>query len=245
MMKDPSQGSPSRPGPDFGVQSGQDGALVSAWLTDLRFAWGDATQGARQRRLAKEETLFLGGDAADTTYVIEEGRIRLTSYSFDGKERHLMIIGPNGLVGDCGLLCAANYLVSAVAASDAVVRAVPTARMLGALAQYPLLMRQHLELASMRFRIMLQHLALQGANSARRRVCHHLLGLMNSYGAPHRDGSVISIAFTQQEMGNICGLSRVSVSQIFTLLEREDVIARAGRLIVIRNAPGLAQRSRT
>lgn len=97
----------------------------------------------------------------------------------------------------------------------------------------------------MRFQIMLQHLALQGANSARRRVCHHLLGLMNSYGAPHDDGTVISIAFTQQEMGNICGLSRVSVSNIFTRLEREKVIARAGRLIVIRDAPQLVTQSRT
>lgn len=117
--------------------------------------------------------------------------------------------------------------------------------MLAALRENPQLLSQHQELSSMRFRIMLQHLALQGANSAHRRVCHHLLGLMNSYGAPHRDGTVISISFTQQERGNICGLSRVSVSNIFTLLEREHVITRAGRLIVICKVPQLVQQSRT
>ena len=245
MTKTPQLASPGNPWPEPGTGFNQDGAIVSAWITNLRFAWGDAMQGARQRRLAKEETLFLGGEPADTVYVVQEGRIRLTSFLFDGKERHLMIIGPNGLVGDCGLLCAANYVVSAVAASDAVVCAVPTTRMLAALGQYPTLMRQQQELVGLRFQIMLQHLALQGANSAQRRVCHHLLGLMNSYGAPHPEGTVISIAFTQQEMGNICGLSRVSVSSIFSLLERENLIARAGRLIVICDTPRLAQRSRT
>jgi CRP/FNR family cyclic AMP-dependent transcriptional regulator len=222
-----------------------DGMIVSAWLTDLRFSWDEAITGLRTRRFAKDETLFLEGDPADEVYAIMEGRIRLTTYAFDGKERHLMIIGPNGLVGDCGLLSAKGYVVSAVAAVDAVVCAIPTSSMPDMLMRHPQLSRQHQQLSSMRFRIMLQHLALQGSNSARRRVCHHLLGLMNSYGEPHRDGTVISIAFTQQEMGNICGLSRVSVSNVFTLLEREGVITRSGRLIVICDAERLVEMSKS
>jgi len=68
---------------------------------------------------------------------------------------------------------------------------------------------------------------------------------MHSYGAPHHQGTVISISFTQQEMGSICGLSRVSVSNIFTQLEREQVIARAARLVVIVDAARLEVLSRT
>lgn len=235
----------SKPSPDAGPEMAADGMIVSAWLTDLRFSWHEAIKGLRTRRFTKGETLFLEGNPADEVYAILDGRVRLTSYACDGKERHLMIIGPNGLVGDCGLWSARGYVVSAVAAVDAVVCAIPTSAMPGILMQHPSLFRQHQQLASMRFRIMLQQLALQGSNSARRRVCHHLLGLMNSYGEPHRDGTLISITFTQQEMGNICGLSRVSVSNVFTLLEREGVIARSGRLIVICDAPQLMRQSRT
>ncbi len=234
-----------KPSPGPGHDAAPDGMIVSAWLTDLRFSWDEAIRGLRTRRFAKDETLFLEGNPADEVYAIMEGRIRLTTYGFDGKERHLMIIGPNGLVGDCGLLSAKGYVVSAVAAVDAVVCAIPASAMPGMLMQHPQLARQHQQLSSMRFRIMLQQLALQGSNSARRRVCHHLLGLMNSYGEPHRDGTVISITFTQQEMGNICGLSRVSVSNVFTLLEREGVIARSGRLIVICDAQRLLDLSKS
>jgi CRP-like cAMP-binding protein len=60
-----------------------------------------------------------------------------------------------------------------------------------------------------------------------------LLGLMRSYGKPVAGGVAISIHFTQQEMGNICGLSRVSVSHIFTELERLGVITRSARLVVV------------
>ncbi|MCY7308604.1 MAG: Crp/Fnr family transcriptional regulator, partial [Rhodoferax sp.] len=126
-----------------------------------------------------------------------------------------------------------HYAVSAVAAAGTSVAMVPVSRMLAALARHPALAAQQRALSGLRFRIMLRHVAVQGSNAGRRKVCLHLLDLMRSYGTPHRQGSVISIAFTQQEMGSICGLSRVSVSHIFTQLEREQVITRSGRLVVI------------
>jgi CRP/FNR family transcriptional regulator, cyclic AMP receptor protein len=224
----------SHPTPPPSARPESDGGFtLSAWLTNLDFNWDAVSRGSRSRHCPKDDTLFLEGQSASTVYVIVEGRVRLTSFGFDGKERHLMIMGPNGLVGDCGLLSTGNYVVSAVAASDTVVQAIPAARLLAALAQDATLMRQHQELSGRRFRIMLRHLAMQGSNSSRRRVCLHLLDLVNSYGAPHEHGSVISITFTQQEMGNICGLSRVSVSHVFTALERDAVIGRDGRLVVV------------
>ena len=221
------------------------GQLVSAWLTNLQFQWDAITEGARSRRFAKEETLFLEGQAADTVYVIRDGRVRLTSFGFDGKERHLLILGPNGLAGDCALRSTGSYVVSAVAATDTLVCMVPTATVQAALERDGMLAAQHQALSSMRFRILLRHVAVQGSNSSRRRVCLHLLDLMHSYGLPHRLGNMISISFTQQEMGSICGLSRVSVSTIFTQLEREQVIARAGRLVVIVDPARLDLLSRT
>nr|WP_316642116.1 Crp/Fnr family transcriptional regulator [uncultured Roseateles sp.] len=220
-------------------------AIVSAWLTDLRFDWSEVTRGYRRRTLAMEEVLFLEGQEARYAYVLEQGRMRLTSNAIDGKERHLMIVGPSGLLGDCGAPASLRHVMSAVAITEAQVCAVPMAEMLAALARSPALARQHQALTSLRFRIMLQHLALHGANSARRRVSHHLLGLLNSYGRPSPEGMRISIPFTQQEMGNICGLSRVSVSHVFTQLEGDGVIARAGRLIVVRELERLREMART
>jgi CRP/FNR family transcriptional regulator len=93
---------------------------------------------------------------------------------------------------------------------------------------------------------MLQHHALQGTDSARRRVCHHLLSLMGSYGTPQRDGgTLISVAFTKQEMGDLCGLSRVSVSQVLGRLAHEGVVAEAGRNVVVLAADRLAALART
>jgi CRP/FNR family transcriptional regulator len=224
---------------------GGPGQLVSAWLTDLPFDWGDMPRGTRTRTYANNETLFLEGQDADTVYLIREGRVRLTSFGVDGKERHLMILGANGLVGDCALHSAQAYVVSAVAATDTVACMVPIAVLQAALSRDPRLAAQHQALSSMRFRVMLRHVAAQGSNTSRRRVCLHLLDLVNSYGVAHESGTAISIAFTQQEMGSICGLSRVSVSHIFTWLAQERVITRSGRLVVVVDVARLTLLSRT
>ena len=224
-----------------------DGPPVSAWLTSLDYEWSELTRGYRPQAVANNALLFGQGLPLDTVYVVQAGRLRLTGDSVDGRKRHLMFLGANGLAGDCGLfLDGGRYLVSAEAATPAVVWAVPAAVVTAALQRSPFLMRQYAALSALRYRIMLQHHALQGTDSARRRVCHHLLGLMGSYGTPQRDGgTLISVAFTKQEMGDLCGLSRVSVSQVLGRLAHEGVVAEAGRNVVVLAADRLAALART
>lgn len=193
-MRPPS--APPSAGADRDMLPPVDDRLTSAWLTQLQYRWDELTQGKRSRILAKDETLFLEGQAADTVYVILQGRVRLTTFGFDGKERHLLIIGPSGLVGDCALRCTRRYTVSAVAATDSVVALVPAATMLSALVHDPRMAAQQQHLSGLRFRILFRHVAVQGANASRRRVCTHQLDLIHSYGAPHRFGQGISITFT-------------------------------------------------
>jgi CRP/FNR family transcriptional regulator len=209
--------------------------FVSAWLADLNYTWTAMTEGTRTVSLKKDQVLFHQGQVAQAVYVIEEGRVRLSSFSIDGRERHLMILGSHGLVGDCGWPHSDRYTVSALASSEVRLRVVEMPRFLAALNEQALLTQQHRELQSRRLCVLLQQLELQAHNSAGRRICHHLLGLMYAYGSPVPQGLRIGISFTQQEMGNICSLSRVSVAYVFSRLEKQGVIARQQRhLIVLR-----------
>jgi CRP/FNR family cyclic AMP-dependent transcriptional regulator len=218
-------------------------SFASAWLTDLQFRWDPLLRGCRELHLDKDAVLFHEGQSARVVYVVEEGRIRLSSFAVDGRERHLMIMGTSGLVGDCGLPSIDRYVVTAIASSEARVRAVPADALMQALTTDPVLARQHQTLSSRRHRVLLRQLDLQGHNSASRRVCHHLLGLAQAYGSPSESGVRIGLTFTQQEMGNICGLSRVSVSNIFSRLEREGLIERQGRHLVLTDVRTLQQRA--
>ena len=85
------------------------------------------------RRLATElqrltlnptDVLFAEGDTDDTAYIVREGRLRLMK-SIDGRERQVGTAGPGELIGEMGLLCGLSRLVTAVAATPAVVLPLP------------------------------------------------------------------------------------------------------------------------
>jgi len=221
------------------MASSTDRTIVSAWLTDLDLDWSDLATHGREVCVAQDEIVFHEGEPAEAVYVILDGRVRLSTFAVDGKERHLMIIGANGLIGDCGLPSSPSYIVSAIASSPARLRAIPAHSAIRLLELDPALARQHNALFSRRFRVLLQQLELQAHNSASRLVCHHLIGLLNAYGVPVSGGIRIGITFTQQEMGNICGLSRVSVSNIFSRLRREGVVVQQRHHTVVTDVAAL------
>lgn len=229
----------ARPAPAAAAQD-----FSSAWLSDLHYDWSALKQYGQPKSLKKDEILFLQESTTDTVYIVEEGRIRLVMYSPEGAEQHIAVIGSNGLVGDCGLFSAGRQAVSAVASSTATVLGISCATLMAAIQRHPAVMRQYLELADIRFRLMLRHHSLLSTSSVQQRVCYHLLGLMHSYGVPHRCGQAIRIVFTQQEMAYICGISRVSVCHMFAMLEAEHIITHEGRLVVIRDPGRLREKGK-
>lgn len=219
--------------------SRHDRAVVSAWLTDLDFDWSALAAAGREVWCQRDEAVFHEGEPAEMVYLVSEGRVRLSTFAIDGRERHLMIVGTNGIVGDCGLPTAGRYVVSALACSAVRLLAIPAKTLLRGLEREPAVARQHAALTSRRFRVLLQQLELMAHNSASRRVCHHLVGLSNAYGTPVDDGTRIGITYTQEEMGNICGLSRVSVSNIFSRLRRDGIVTLQQRHTVVKDPAAL------
>jgi CRP/FNR family transcriptional regulator len=214
-------------------------AFVSAWLTDLDYDWSALTAAGREVSFQRDQAIFHEGEPAEMVYLISEGRVRLSTFAVDGRERHLMIVGTNGIVGDCGLPTSGRHVVSALASSPTRLLAIPAKTLLRGLEREPAVARQHAALASRRFRVLLQQLELQAHNSASRRVCHHLVGLSSAYGMPVDEGVRIGITYTQEEMGNICGLSRVSVSNIFSRLRRDGIVALQQRHTVVKDPAAL------
>ena len=79
--------------------------------------------GLARIELAPNQELFAEGGDGDTAYIVREGRLRLTR-GVDGGQRHVGIARPGELIGEMGLLCGLPRLVTASAATSAVVLAL-------------------------------------------------------------------------------------------------------------------------
>jgi CRP-like cAMP-binding protein len=217
---------------------------TSTWLEGLGFDWGDLVVGRRLRALRKNECLFAQGQADAHVYIVHSGRVRLTIHDHEGSELHVAIVGSTGLLGDTGASAFGSHLCSAYASAQSSVYVLPRQALLEGIARHPAWLRQSRAMADHLMRLSLQHHWLLGVQGARQRVCHHLLGLLASHGQAHPRGRLIGITFSQQEMAELCCISRVSVSHVWRELEREGVIEREGRLLLVRELAALAHKAR-
>ncbi len=218
-------------------------APASTWLEDLRFQWDDLVAQRRLRSLRKNECLFAQGQPATHVYIVHGGRIRLALHEPTGRELHVAIVGASGLLGESGAAAFGLHLCSAYAATASSVYVVPREVFVHGLDTHPRWLAQARVMADRLLQLSLQHHWLLAVQGARQRVSQHLLGLVASYGREHPRGRVISITFSQQELADLCCISRVSVSQVWRELMREGVIAREGRQLVVLDLAALRRKA--
>ncbi len=219
-------------------------ASPSAWIEVPHFGWDTLTaDGAPTVSFRKGETLFSQGEPVTHVHVVEQGRVRLVLLSEAGHEKHMAIVGPHGMVGECSAFLDGRHSVTAVASSDVVARQVERTQLLSAIQRDPECLRQVLWLMSVKLRVLAYQNLLLSQATAAQRVIHHLVQLADTYGEAQPTGIAIRISFTHQEMANITGLSRVMTSNVLIQLHDEGVIEMARSHCVIRDMRGLRRRA--
>ncbi|MDB6002814.1 MAG: putative transcriptional regulator, Crp/Fnr family [Rhizobacter sp.] len=219
-------------------------AVPSAWIELPHTRWESLTQeGARTVRFSKGQTLFSQGEPIQHVWVIDEGRVRLLLLSAVGHEKHMAIVGTNGMVGECSAFLDGRHSVTAVASSDVVARQVELKQLERCMQRDPQVMRQVLWLISVKLRILANQNLLLSQASAAQRVASHLVQLAETYGETSGEGLTIRVAFTHQEMANIAGLSRVMTSNVLTQFHEQGLVQKVGAHCVVLDIVGLRQRS--
>lgn len=219
-------------------------ASPSSWIELPHFRWDALTAaGAPALRLRKGQTLFTQGDPVDHVYVVEQGRVRLVLLSAAGHEKHMAIVGTQGMVGECSAFLDRRHSFTALACSEAVVRPVERARLVRCMQSDPDCLRQVLWLVNLKLRILANQNLLLSQASAAQRVIHHLVQLADTYGQAGPQGVVIGISFTHQEMANLAGLSRVMTSNVLLGLQSQGLIDKVKAHCVIRDMRQLRPRA--
>jgi CRP-like cAMP-binding protein len=68
----------------------------------------------------------------------------------------------------------------------------------------------------------------------RPRLMHLLLKLADNLGEPQGDGDLIRVLVTHETLASMIGASRVRVTSTLNQLQREGLLSRRGRFMVVR-----------
>jgi CRP/FNR family transcriptional regulator len=188
---------------------------------------------AMQISYPSRSIVFEEGQRAAGIFVVCSGQIKLAATSRDGRTMILKIAVPGDVLGLSATLNDQPYEVTAETLEPCQVRSVRRRDFLEFLNHYGDVSRHAAQVIAREYHEVFldaRRLALSG--SAAGRLAQLLLdwARTNSCGKPELR---FTMALTHEELANMAGTSRETVTRLLNQFERDDLIARKGASIVI------------
>ncbi len=177
-----------------------------------------------ERRLARGEFVFQAGSPGENAYILLDGRVKIHQISGLGRETILWFCFPGELFGVAEVPRAGRREVYAQCSADSLILAIPKARFEAFLAASPAAALRVMELLSCRLRTLGDMLMNLTSDDATSRVVKLLFRLCARYGMRMERDIRLQISLTHQEMADMIGVSRQTVSTVLGDLRRRRLL---------------------
>jgi CRP/FNR family transcriptional regulator, cyclic AMP receptor protein len=200
-------------------------------------AWG------RARRFRRGAMLFHEGEDAGHVLIVRAGRVKVSSFTADGREVVLAVRGPGELLGELSAIDGEPRSASASALEQVDVLSVPAEDFRSFLEMRPRVTVWLMQMLSRKLRDADRKRIEFGAHDTVGRVCHRLVELAERFGEESTRGLRITLPLSQQELAGWTGASREAVSKALHQLRSRGYIETARRGITVLDMPALRRRA--
>lgn len=197
----------------------------------------------------RDETVVLeGDDSVQALYLIASGSVQVYMTGVDGRETILSFLERGDFFGEMSLIDGEPRSASVRTVTDAQMLIIHRESFLQLIRQTPEIAMGLLSEMSKRLRKANRQIGSLSTMSVSGRVAGTLLNLMQERGVRiHTDnGSMVTVIHnrpTQQQLADMSGTTRETVSRISSLLVRAGAIAMTGKDIVIFDEDALQERA--
>jgi CRP/FNR family transcriptional regulator, cyclic AMP receptor protein len=178
--------------------------------------------------------LFRKGDPGSNMMLVVRGRVKVCSHSEDGRELVLNLINAGEVVGEIALLDGSDRTADAVTLTDTDLLVLERRDFVPFLQSHPDACMRLFTVLCDRLRktseLLEEALFLEGSSRLAKRLVH----LAEVFGKPVSGGVSIDIPLSQQQLGNIVGMSRESMNKQLKQWRQEGLVrVEEGRYVLI------------
>lgn len=189
-----------------------------------------------KRNFLKDEMVFHSGARSDDVFILLEGRVKIFELSSDGREVILWFCFAGELFGLAEVLRHIPRAVNAQACSAVELLVVRQQDFEGFLRKFPDAALNVIELLSGRLRELGDVLLNLASDDVMSRVVKLLTRLAARYGKIRADCVYLDIPLTHQEMADMIGTSRQTVTTVLGALRKKGALRTERHTVVIQNA---------
>lgn len=191
---------------------------------------------ANRRKYPKDGVIFFENDVGDALFMILSGRIKVTILSDDGREIILAMLSDADFFGEMSLLDNEPRSATAIALQETEMVVLHQRDFLTIVEKRPRVLINLLSVLSARLRKANQQIGNLALHDVYGRVARILLEMASEDGTRQPDGRVTFRRPTHQEIANMIGATRETVSRMISDLHRQGYIEIAGKNVIIQAA---------
>jgi CRP/FNR family transcriptional regulator, cyclic AMP receptor protein len=189
--------------------------------------------------IRRRQVIYLPGDPGRTVYFVNGGRVKISKVTRDGKELTLAYRGPGELFGEIALIEGGPREEMAEAMENALLTEMERGDFERLIQTQPLLGLRLARLLTQRRRDIenkIENLVFKDVNS---KLAELLIRLAAEFGVDDARGTLVALKITHQEMANLIGSTRETVSLTLSQFKRKGLIHTDGRKVILSDPEGL------
>lgn len=181
-------------------------------------------------------------DPPDRIHIVKGGRVRMYRVTPDGKQLTLDIHAKGTILGDMTML-GQDRLPEAYAdaVDEAVICTITPDELRRLIERYPIIGVNIIRHLSRRLQAAERELEAMAYQRVDQRLARRLLDLGQRFGVKTQRGTLIEARLTQQELAEMVGTTRETLTHTLTDLRKRGLLDMARHQVVIRDAERLAE----
>lgn len=188
-----------------------------------------------RKNLPKDQRLLHAGKVADDVTIVLEGRVKVSELSPEGREVILWFCFAGELVGMSEMLSGGARGLNALTCSPCEVLCVKQSEFEQFILQHPMAVKGIIDVLNYRLREISDVFLILTTGDVTTRVCQLLGRLSARYGSRCEASVRIDIPLTHQEMADMIGTSRQSVTTVLGILKRQGKIRVEQRTLYVQD----------
>ncbi len=197
----------------------------------------------QRRRFPAGAVVFGEGDSSRRVFVMLSGKVKISSYTSNGREAVLAIRSSGDLVGELSAIDGLPHLATVTALEPLDVLVISNDDFRAFLEGTPGVALLLLEIELSKLRDADRKRVEFGAYDSVGRVASRLLELAERFGQPDPSGVRIDLRLSQQDLAGWVGASREAVIKALRLLRDRGSIETHRRVVTIVDLPALRRRA--
>lgn len=192
---------------------------------------------SNMRDASRNQAIYMDGDEADRVYFLKTGKVKISSYSDEGKEMIHAIVGPGELFGELAIAGESEHEHFAEATEDAKVCSIRVKDFEKYLENNPRLNLRITKLIGLRMQKIQNRLKAMWFRSAPERIESFIKEMAEEHGEKIGEEMEIPLRLKHQEIANLTATTRQTVTSTLNQMEKNGIITYDRKRILIHE-PG-------